>query len=101
MKKRITERIKGLIRMFNILSDDKEIGGNLILWSFIKLFTSHERLKQASAALTYHTLFALAPVMAMLVAVAKLMGYGEAFRSTVEGFFEGQEGIAATLLNFA
>lgn len=101
MKKKIIDRIKEFIRMFNILSDDKEIGGNLILWSFIKLFTSHERLKQASAALTYHTLFALAPIMAMLVAVAKLMGHGETFRSTVEEFFEGQEGIAATLLNFA
>jgi membrane protein len=101
MKKRIIDPIKELIRMFNILSDDREIGGNLLLWSFIKLFTSHEKVKQASAALTYHTLFALAPVMAMLVAVAKLMGYGELFSSTVEGFFEGQEGIAATLLIFA
>lgn len=101
MKKRIIDPIKELIRMFNILSDDREIGGNLLLWSFIKLFTSHEKVKQASAALTYHTLFALAPVMAMLVAVAKLMGYGELFRSTVEGFFEGQKGIAATLLTFA
>ena len=87
--------------MFNILSDDKEIEGNLILWSFVKLFTSLEKLKQASAALTYHTLFAIVPIMAMLVAVAKLMGYGEMFRETVEGFFEGQEGIAATLLSFA
>ena len=87
--------------MFNILSDDKEIEGNLILWSFVKLFTSLEKLKQASAALTYHTLFAIVPIMAMLVAVAKLMGYGDMFRETAEGFFEGQEGIAATLLSFA
>ena len=87
--------------MFNILSDDKEIEGNLILWSFVKLFTSLEKLKPASAAITYHTLFAIVPIMAMLVAVAKMMGYGEMFRETVEGFFEGQEGIAATLLSYA
>ena len=101
MRKKIRDNIKKCIRMFNILSDDKEIEGNLILWSFVKLFTSLEKLKQASAALTYHTLFAIVPIMAMLVAVAKLMGYGEIFRETVEGFFEGQEGIAATLLSFA
>lgn len=101
MRKKIRDNIKKCIRMFNILSDDKEIEGNLILWSFVKLFTSLEKLKQASAALTYHTLFAIVPIMAMLVAVAKLMGYGEMFRETVEGFFEGQEGIAATLLSFA
>lgn len=101
MRKKIKDNIKKCIRMFNILSDDKEIEGNLILWSFVKLFTSLEKLKQASAALTYHTLFAIVPIMAMLVAVAKFMGYGEMFRETVEGFFEGQEGIAATLLSFA
>ena len=58
MKKRILERANKIIRMFNILSDDREIGNNLILWSFIKMYSSLYRLKQAAAALTYHTLFA-------------------------------------------
>ena len=44
MKKKILDKSKEIIRMFNILSDDREIGGNLFLWSFIKLFTSHSRL---------------------------------------------------------
>lgn len=101
MKKKILNTIKKQIRMFNILSNDKEIGGNLILWSFIKLFTSHEKLKQAAAALTYHTLFAIVPVMAMLVAISKIIGMGDIFRETVEMFFEGQGGIAGTLFSFA
>ena len=101
MKKKILDKSKEIIRMFNILSDDREIGGNLFLWSFIKLFTSHSRLKQASAALTYHTLFAIVPVMALLVAVAKVLGYGDAFREQVDNFFAGQEGISQYLLSFA
>ena len=87
--------------MFNILSDDREIGGNLFLWSFIKLFTSQSRLKQAAAALTYHTLFAIVPVMALLVAVANFMGYGDAFREQVDKFFAAQEGISQYLMSFA
>ena len=95
------EKIKFLIYKFRILSDDREIGGNLIVWSFLKLVTSLEKLKQASAALTYHTLFAIVPVMAMMVAVANIMGYTDAFKEHVEMFFVGQEGIASMLLAFA
>ena len=95
------EKINLLIHKFRILSDDKDIGGNLIIWSFLKLVTSLEKLKQASAALTYHTLFALVPIMAMMIAVANLMGYSEAFRAQVESFFVGQEGVAVMLLSFA
>ena len=95
------EKIKLLIYKLHILNDDREIGGNLIVWSFLKLVTSLEKLKQASAALTYHTLFALVPIMALMVAVANLMGYGEAFKQQVEGFLVGQETIANSLLSFA
>ena len=101
MKKRILDKSKEIIRTFNILSDDREIGGNLFLWSFIKLFTSQSRLKQAAAALTYHTLFAIVPVMALLVSVAKFMGYGDAFREQVDNFFAAQEGISQYLMSFA
>ena len=95
------EKIKLLIYKLHILNDDREIGGNLIVWSFLKLVTSLEKLKQASAALTYHTLFALVPIMALMVAVANLMGYSEAFKQQVEGFLVGQETIANSLLSFA
>lgn len=87
--------------MFNILSDDKEIGGNLFLWSFIKLFTNQRSLKQAAAALTYHTLFAIVPVMALFIAVTKFMGYGDAFREQVDKLFASQEGVSQYLMSFA
>ena len=101
MKKGILEKAKEIIRMFNILSDDKEIGGNLFLWSFIKLFTSQRSLKQAAAALTYHTLFAIVPVMALFIAVTKFMGYGDAFREQVDKLFASQEGVSQYLMSFA
>lgn len=95
------EKIKHIVYKFRVLSDDREIGGNLIVWSFLKLVTTLEKLKQASAALTYHTLFAIVPVMAMMVAVANIMGYTDAFKEHVTMFFVGQEGIATMLLAFA
>ena len=101
MKKGILEKAKEIIRMFNILSDDKEIGGNLFLWSFIKLFTNQRSLKQAAAALTYHTLFAIVPVMALFIAVTKFMGYGDAFREQVDKLFASQEGVSQYLMSFA
>ena len=97
MKKRIIETVRTL----RLLNDDKEIGSNLFLWSFIKLFTGHQQLKQAAAALTYHTLFAIVPVTALMVGVAKIMGYGDAFREKVDILFAGQENIANGLLSFA
>ena len=39
--------------------------------------------------------------MALLVAVAKVLGYGDAFREQVDNFFAGQEGISQYLLSFA
>ena len=93
-------RIKRTTQKLRLLYKDREIGGNLVLWSFIKFLTGPDKVKQAAAALTYHTLFALVPVMAMMIAVANFMGYGEAFKEKVELFFVGQENIAAELLKF-
>ena len=93
-------RIKTTAQKLKLLYKDREIGGNLVLWSFIKFLTGPDKVKQAAAALTYHTLFALVPVMALMIAVANLMGYGEAFREKVEVFFAGQENIANELLKF-
>ena len=93
-------RIKTTAQKLKLLYEDREIGGSLVLWSFIKFLTGPNKVKQAAAALTYHTLFALVPVMAMMIAVANLMGYGQAFREKVEVFFAGQENIANELLKF-
>ena len=93
-------RIRKTTQKLKLLYKDREIGGNLVLWSFIKFLTGPNKVKQAAAALTYHTLFALVPVMAMMIAVANLMGYGQAFREKVEVFFAGQENIANELLKF-
>ena len=93
-------RIKETAQKLKLLYKDREIGGNLVLWSFVKFLTGPNKVKQAAAALTYHTLFALVPVMAMMIAVANFMGYGEAFKEKVELFFAGQENIAGELLKF-
>lgn len=93
-------RIKKTAQKLRLLYKDREIGGNLVLWSFIKFLTGPDKVKQAAAALTYHTLFALVPVMAMMIAVANIMGYGDAFKEKVELFFVGQENIATELLKF-
>ena len=93
-------RIKRTTQKLRLLYKDREIGGNLVLWSFIKFLTGPDKVKQAAAALTYHTLFALVPVMAMMIAVANIMGYGDAFKEKVELFFVGQENIATELLKF-
>ena len=93
-------RIKTTAQKLRLLYRDWEIGSNLILWSFIKFITGPQKVKQAAAALTYHTLFAIVPVMAMMIAVANIMGYGEAFREKVEVLFVGQEGIADEILKF-
>lgn len=95
------EKIKAAIHRLNLLSNDREIDGNILLWSFIKLFTGLERLKQASAALTYHTLFAIVPIMALMIAVANIMGYGEIFREYVAEIIPGQESAVASILTFA
>lgn len=100
MKKRIIERANKIIRIFNILSDDRDIGNNLILWSFIKMYSSLYRLKQAAAALTYQTLFAAVPVMALMVAVANKMGYGEMFKQQIQDFFISNSAISSGLLSF-
>ena len=73
------EKAKRYIRKIITLNDNREIGGNFILWSFIKLFANIGKLSQAAAALTYHTLFAAVPIIALMLATSTFMGYGDAF----------------------
>ena len=72
-----------------------------ISWSLIKLVDSFGSLQLASAALTYHTLFAIVPVMALMTAIAKGLGYDAMFIEMVKNFFQGQEAISSGLLLYA
>lgn len=72
-----------------------------ISWSLIKLVNSFSKLQLASAALTYHTVFAIVPVMALMIAVAKGLGYDEMFVNQVHSLFQGQEIISESLLQYA
>ena len=74
---------------------------NRFLWSIRKLCSSFRRLKQASAALTYHTIFAIVPVMSLMVAIAKGLGYDETFKQQVYFLFKGQEMVSEKLLLYA
>lgn len=93
--------IKKAWNRFIDLDNDKNIDENRNLWAIVKLCTSFGSLQQASAALTYHTLFAIVPVMALMVAIANILGYGEIFKEQVQEFFHGQDIISSSLLNFA
>lgn len=93
--------IKKFVAKIVALDNDKEIDNNRNLWAIIKLCTSFGSLQQASAALTYHTLFAIVPVMALMVAIANILGYGEMFKEQVQFFFHGQDMISEKLLGFA
>ena len=96
----ITTLKKFVAKIVN-LENDKGIDENRNLWAIIKLISSFGKLQQSSAALTYHTLFAIVPVMALMVAIANILGYGEIFKEQVELFFQGQEIISEGLLGFA
>lgn len=93
--------IKRIAAKLVALDNDKEIDNNRGLWAIVKLCTSFGSLQQASAALTYHTLFAIVPVMALMVAIANILGYGEMFKEQVQFFFHGQDMISEKLLGFA
>jgi len=70
-------------------------------WSIIKLVESFSRLQLSSAALTYHTLFAIAPIMSLMIAIAKGLGYDELFEQLIKRIFKGQEVISESLLMYA
>lgn len=70
-------------------------------WSIIKLVESFSRLQLSSAALTYHTLFAIVPIMSLMIAIAKGLGYDELFVQLVKRIFKGQELVSESLLMYA
>ena len=72
----------------------------IVGWSLTDLCQSFMRPKRSSAALTYHTLFAIVPVLSLMVAVAKGLGYADEFRMQVKEFLHGQEVVSSSLLNF-
>lgn len=79
----------------------RQVAEHRFMWSVIKLFSSFKRLQQASAALTYHTVFAIVPVLSLMIAVAKGLGYDEQFKVQLQSFFHGQEEVSDKLLSFA
>ena len=95
------EKAKKYIRKIIKLNDNREIGGNFILWSFIKLFANIGKLSQAAAALTYHTLFAAVPIIALMLAASTFMGYGDAFKEIIGEVFADNKELAAEALTFA
>jgi membrane protein len=72
----------------------------VIGWSLADLWLSFMQPKRSSAALTYHTLFAIVPVLSLMVAVAKGLGYAEMFRNQIKDFMQGQEIVSIKLLSF-
>lgn len=72
-----------------------------ISWSLIKLMGSFSKLQLASAALTYHTLFAIVPVLSLMIAIAKGLGYDELLAMQIRNIFQGQEAISDYLLLYA
>ena len=79
----------------------REISKFRIIWSLIKLVESFSRLQRASAALTYHTIFAIVPIMSLMIAIAKGLGYDDLFIKQVQSIFQGQEIISDSLLLYA
>lgn len=72
-----------------------------ISWSLIKLIGGFSKLQLASAALTYHTLFAIVPVLSLMTAIAKGLGYDELLAMQIRNIFQGQEAISDYLLLYA
>lgn len=78
----------------------RQMSRHRISWSLIKLVDCFGSLQLASAALTYHTLFAIVPVMALMTAIAKGLGYDEIFLEMVRNFLQGQEAISDGLIQY-
>ena len=58
------------------------------------------KLKLESAALTFHTVFAIVPVLSLMVAIANGLGYSDIFKRHLYFFLRGQETIADQLLTY-
>ncbi len=99
-----TERIYNHIRRFvkrGYVKYNRQMSKFRITWSLIKLIDSFSKLQLSSAALTYHTLFAIVPVMSLMIAIAKGLGYDELFIQQVRLLFQGQEAVSDYLLLYA
>ena len=79
----------------------RQMSKHRISWSLIKLVESFSKLQLASAALTYHTIFAIVPIMSLMIAIAKGLGYDDLFVMQLKSMFEGQEIISNSLLLYA
>ena len=83
--KKTTEQLKKVCRIFYYTA---------------KRYADDENASRA-VTLTYYTLFAIVPVMALMTAIAKGLGYDEMFIQSVRNFLQGQEAISDGLLLYA
>ena len=99
-----------LIKIYNVLRRFikqcsvkyyRQMSKHRMSWSLIKLVESFSKLQLASAALTYHTIFAIVPIMSLMIAIAKGLGYDDLFVMQIQRMFEGQEVISNSLLLYA
>lgn len=97
---KIYNRIKRLVKQCFVMYY-RQMSRHRVSWSLIKLVDCFGSLQLASAALTYHTLFAIVPVMALMTAIAKGLGYDEMFMEMVRNFLQGQEAISDGLILYA
>ena len=79
----------------------RQMSKHRVSWSLIKLVESFSKLQLASAALTYHTVFAIVPIMSLMIAIAKGLGYDDLLVMQIQSMFEGQEIISNSLLMYA
>lgn len=98
--RRIYNSIKRLAKHGSV-NYKRQPGKHRITWSLINLVGSFSRLQLASAALTYHTIFAIVPVMSLMIAIAKGLGYNEIFIQQIRNIFYGQEAVSDYLLKYA
>ncbi|MBE6303522.1 MAG: YihY/virulence factor BrkB family protein [Bacteroidales bacterium] len=92
--------LRRLIKRFSV-KYYRQMSKYRISWSLIKLVESFSKLQLASAALTYHTVFAIVPIMSLMIAIAKGLGYDDLFVKQIQSIFEGQEIISSSLILYA
>lgn len=100
----IVKRIYYMLRSFEKKMRVKyyrQVREHRFMWSIFNLISGFSHLKQASAALTYHTIFAIVPVLSLMIAIAKGLGYDQQFKLQLQSFFHGQEEVSNRLLDFA
>jgi membrane protein len=89
------------------VSDDHSDWKKANLFSFVKIFVlaiknvSRLNIGSRASALTYSTLLAIVPILAILFAIARGFGFQNIVQSELFKFFAGQETVLTKALEFA